>query len=1399
MPTISNIVTANAEAKFASDVQLYWYPQDQRNDPLACSYIFTAKATENRHSSIEILGKLQLAFTWEGQPNRYVVVATYGHGKSHLALALANFFGKPADSPTVSRMLENIEHALGQPADAQKFRDFKSNHRPYLVVRLHGDQMKSLHQQVFTGFEAALRDHPETADAAMPFWFRAAQAFLEGLSGDNLKKANEYLATQNTDVGVLIERVQERDSTCHHLCRQTFRHLHGALPDFGGEISLREIVEWAVGEFCGDGKPFPGVLVLFDEFSAFIRNYASGAMVNQGSSLQNLLLGIENCRGKAAFVAFSQHDPDTIAENSFTASRSQEDREDLRHELNRLPKQERYTLYSSMENVLDSYLKQDDDAWSKMLDEPSVLDAVDNANSVTMQLFPNRYDHRMGWGEERVNDVLTKGCFPLHPLTTALLCSVQLRDIAQPRPVLGFLLDELNKVADQPAIRDGRPNWVYAARLVDEDAFGEMLADTEYRDYRYVANQLGPDAPDIQKAVLKAMLLHTVAQLPRRMPFQRAIGELAGYSHTDALKALEELHTRGLIRKDEGAGIYSFYPAGGGGAEADRYIRAEAAKLKLGPNELVALNREWARLDTRLAPKPVSWDYGQEEDWAADQLILTREMFTTDTLSKQIRKRRMGSAGLVDTARGYVIWLLAESDADLDWLRTNAEKVMDDALGSDPLPVAVGLPDRPMPHLREHILCEQVVAATTADKKRELGLIAFEDAHKRISRAVEDGLKTLKAGCKFFVPRDYRVAIQAANVSGNLDATLKQCYKQAYRNAPPFYTQYKNNQAALRKGVQVAARLLGGNRVQDFDDVRSDSPIADDILSKFLQVGGRDGWGLVTLDYRLQPPKMARVQEAWKLLEDTFAPDAGEVPVERAVLALLNPPYGYDYNQLTLLFCAWFGFNRHNLQLILSGKFGSLDDVMDKLPKPRDFIDTLCYNEQARISRRDPGKIAEEIRKIIETANNGEFTRETAEAACSKLGEFLKEDHGDPGLRTTATSVQQRIQEAIKAASDYDKEADRITRCLSSSNTVKQVGDCLRSVKNLPTTGCVATSQHSPDGIAHLVRSRMKAVVTKRCAELERLKGIEHYALQERDLQHIKQELASAGLSELHPQVDQALANLANAKKELEAKDKDSALIAELRPMRGEQRLKQLRENLKRIGEMRLVSEEAQELAKDIGEYTKEAIAAAEKLVGSIAVGVAAATTAARAKELHSQAQTRLDRYDGTPEHEKLSGYIETSEKLQEYFAEIDKVNGVAIRTPEDAANATSGLDAVDSRYGSVLSAEQKKPLEAARKRIKDEVAKRTAEAAEWLETIELRVQARKDLAGVLTQISSPPAFLTDGKAGKVPQIRSQIECMLEEDDVLHIRELFGRIKDKGRRKQILDELTKMMDELGVS
>ena len=77
-----------------------------------------------------------------------------------------------------------------------------------------------------------------------------------------------------------------------------------------------------------------------------------------------------------------------------------------------------------------------------------------------MELFSKRYEDTLNWDTEKFDEIVTKGCFPLHPLTTALLCDLKLHGVvaqgSNPCTVLGFIFKLVNDKKDQQAIIDAQ-------------------------------------------------------------------------------------------------------------------------------------------------------------------------------------------------------------------------------------------------------------------------------------------------------------------------------------------------------------------------------------------------------------------------------------------------------------------------------------------------------------------------------------------------------------------------------------------------------------------------------------------------------------------------------------------------------------------------------------------------------------------------------------------------------------------------------------------------------------------------------------------------------------------------------------------------------------------------------
>ena len=493
MFTIGDLVSVDNQAEFRNDVQLDAFDNGKQNLALLRSYLFSSATPTGPRSalkSISSVGLLQevVDIFLDGRENRLVAIANYGHGKSHLALALANFFSRPHDSEEAKILQEKISNALNDPARAARLRDFKEGHGEFLVVRLRGDIMRSLREQFLNGLEHALNEHPATKGQKLPFWYDVAEHLLRDLGSEDRRTADAFLEPYHRDVGLLARQVRERRDV-YDICVNLFSTLHGVRPDLGGAVSLSDAISWAARSFCGSGKPLGGMLILFDEFSAYIQRYAQRGAAGD---LQDLLNGVDNQRGKAVFLAFGQHDPLTVADNAQVQGHV---RDSLKRELTRLPR--KYVLYSLMESVIDAYLHQSAGQWQAFTHKNKIDTSLFVANDVAYDYFKNWYGHELHWAFDKMRQTVTDGCFPLHPLTTAFLCNVKLQtadEVGTPRTVLGFVFEELNARKDEPALIADRINWVLPVDLVDY--FEARLAGEElYRTYRECPSRCGAIGP----------------------------------------------------------------------------------------------------------------------------------------------------------------------------------------------------------------------------------------------------------------------------------------------------------------------------------------------------------------------------------------------------------------------------------------------------------------------------------------------------------------------------------------------------------------------------------------------------------------------------------------------------------------------------------------------------------------------------------------------------------------------------------------------------------------------------------------------------------------------------------------------------------------------------------------
>lgn len=1355
---IADVVHLSRVGEFTNDVQLRWYTDKRpENVALANRYMFTRTSAGERKSPVDILYQIKQAFLLDTYENRFTIIATYGHGKSHLALALANYFGRPAESKEVKALLKSIRCAFHDDPEAEAYADFKTERKRHLVVCVEGTRVGDLSHLFLHALQKALNNEPATANLSLPFWTEEAQRIVQKIEGQEgmAAAANAFLKQQDLDLKALGTRLRDQDVSLYDTVRELCRHLYDHVPDLGGPIDLHRVVEWVAGKLCGpeDDKPFSGLLILFDEFSAFIRNYAIRR--TPGTPLQDLLDGVSGCKGRVVFAGFGQSDPDSSVFSVFSDRPDDLARSALLLELERLPKSFRFQLYTTMEAVLDSYLSQDKKQLCDALVNSNSLAAVTDANDDSLILFRRRYESELKWNAEKYQEIVTLGCFPLHPLTATLLCNIQLIESATPRSVLGFVSEHVKTLADTEIADDGKPTWIRAIELVDW--FGKQLADDEWNRYDEAVRQRGGDATPEELAVLKAMLLHFIAQMPtKEVSFTTAIAHLTGLSAKEIASTLKTLADAAIIDYTRSTNKYSFWPLGGGARLLQERVNHQVCGRSMTWEQWRKVNS--GQIENGLSRTSVSVSWGHADDWAAPQFYLPHDEATAERVRE-----------LASDHRGCVIWCVARLDSDVDWFEKNASSLFS-CVGKSktPLPVVLVLPSRPSRSLVEALHRQLVLKSLSQQEILQFGSHVVEVLKAEAEKAVKkDALILFTTRKRWCIPAAYAAVLRMPPEPTSVDAVAQRLYDAAYTDSPKyFYTQYKASNSNLKNGVTTLCKLLLNNEVHT--GKYEGNKLAVGLVDNFLVVGKSTSWGLLSLEKRLQEPQANHTMKAWTVLNKQVPDDGSEADLRPAMRALLEPPYGYDHNTLSLLFCSWYGYHRHDLSLSLHGAVAGVEELIeeiDKTPAPASFINLFTNATlSVRISRRNRSKASKEIMDIVQRVQHlwqNPLTKLEAHDVIVKLDDYRADERNPDTEKKRAEETKAAILAALQVAAKYDQN---VSSLLKDAGTSKDVGKLVRLLERVgemqPSSG-VITEQPRLDDVRAKVEHQLSCAVEEFCHELERLPDITHYEAYREKLQGTQRLLED--YTDIQNRIAEALKALDEAKESLVAEGRDSNALRMLDLIATTGSLAQMRGNLIKAGEVPCLSEKTKLAQREKVDELERAIAGLEEFAANVKDTVASVESQQQLRQVHKTLNERRALFTGTPELQQIDAAGEACEQLESFFQVLSQLKPGSFQTKSEQNEVIRRIEDLPSQYGQVLGEAQQRVISS----VKTECASRTTllqkEAAKWLDRVEAEVGRSKDLQSLLQKLDNPPEFLEAANQAKVDMLRANIAQRLEE------------------------------------
>jgi hypothetical protein len=935
------------------------------------------------------------------------------------------------------------------------------------------------------------------------------------------------------------------------------------------------------------------------------------------------------------------------------------------------------------------------------------------------------------------------------------------------------------------------------------DYFGERLPAERYRAYQQAIERIVDDenaafSANDQKDILKALLLQEVSALKARDEDQiDLIASMVGVPPSDTKKCLRFLSDSKVIAwNQDGRKSYSLWASSFNPFKLDQILDRKVKGVEVAQRDLLNLSENY------LGATQVSIPWGHPQDWQAREYLLTVEHFNAKTLQDLAGYYRYDDKnGLQEGIRSCLIWLVAQNQDDMAFYKQSAQKILDEAFSeTEPLPIVLLLPAHENPLLITSIRNKKTLASFTQTEKDECGPDVFRAREAQEETNIQQSILDLRGGdnysdiprfhTQFVVPKPYKARIQQMG-NTSLQRMLEAIYAIAYRFAPPeFFQQYQLSARNFRNTVKtVSIDILHSDASSLGGTIRSNSS-ANDLVKLLIQK-----WTIIASDNRVKSPVQDHVFSAWEKLDNSFPSGESENLVKDVVLSLLNPPFGYDYNTLVLIFCAWFGLNSHNLQVIADGAPINIKQVDAWLQVgPREFVNSLLTHKVA-LARRDLAKATKEIKALLAKVKKGGLSQKEAKESLAKFEDFINTEEINPDLASEASNEIKNIQSSLEVVYRYEKQAKDTLGAIGRERSIQKIVDLLDTLDIELDGTLVSVDAPLPAEIRSKVQKWLEEIVETQCKDYEEIEDIADLNLHRRDLETLRQDLTRLKLPTLAERVKKSIATLADNAESLRVRQEEASIQNELRMLQISAPLKSLYDFCEKWKKQTGLSKETQKLRDAQIRAAEQEIDRVESDVDDLEKDIERIDSKHALDILNKSLLLLAHRVDGTALSKKLVKPMDTIESLGQFFEELWKVDNTVIATEEIAQALRARLNDVSRRYSKLLSDKQKQAIENSGQSIEKRIREYEQQASLLVDEYEKTYAKGVKIVELRAQMERPISFLTEKERKRLNTLIVQVDKKLDEDVILQIEHNFRKIKDNKIRQKCIKRLIEIEKE----
>lgn len=671
MNVISEIVKLSPGYKSAVHVE-----HDMENYEKVSAYI----PTEIGSQCLESVAK---SLNPECKERSFLITGTYGTGKSHLAIVLANLLKHEGLSRHLDPVMDKIQNKWHQRYELIKQYRTEVENKPFLVVTLYRDEGR-INDALLRKLDDVLLIrglHDILPDTV----FTAALKRIEQVRNDYPDALNKLKKIIEEEGLVSLEQFENRLRNYEKAAFEIFLEIHplfshGSNFHHHQNIKAKDVYISAAKKLKEKG--FAGIAVLWDEFGGYLERNLEEPKGDESLELQEFAEACNdsylNKEGIKLFTFLIAHRemPEylALAHAKMIHVKSDEEKKSIQSEIQKIQGRFRRDIrmktsdtetFDLIDHVI---INQKDMPLWQTIKRKGIFDIwADKCTDV--KIFPE-------FNRESILNTIIEGAYPLHPVTTCCLPKLSEKVAQNERTLFQFLCkDEPNGVFEfikNPVEdKDGKLNTITVDKLMDYFKEEIRRCDREqikkiWKEYHY-AEGLLLNLPDLYNKIAKVIAIFNMSSSPSEGVKFSATPEFIAFSlnedKEDVLEALEAMSSKTnidrILTKNNIDDTYRFY--GAGTVDIDNEIEKIMTERVSTINPIKILDRMESQEETKL------WDildlpYSIEPKSYNDDFKMNRKIDIKPVDLKKLESFKIINDGTQD---GILLLFLSEIESEI--------------------------------------------------------------------------------------------------------------------------------------------------------------------------------------------------------------------------------------------------------------------------------------------------------------------------------------------------------------------------------------------------------------------------------------------------------------------------------------------------------------------------------------------------------------------------------------------------------------------------------------------------------------------------------------------------------------------------------------------------------------